>query len=218
MKIAATSQVTAIARGARECLKGLTRTEKRDAGKKKRGKKVTNNSDRERRVALHEAAHVVFAARVGATEVVFHGAQARNNRNYRALVQCNIPPDVPFTDYTFFLAAGVVAETVLSCDGLSGDGGASDYEAFLEGFLVLVNRGVFQVEHADVFWNEARRKVGTVFSYPDIRSPMAALADRVDRKLKEARNAASRTSQANMSELTEIPILLQLLNRDPKAL
>lgn len=164
-----------------------------------------------KQVAMHEAAHILHAARMGAKRVVIHGAQHRQGRGFDALTEpVYEEPPLQIVDSARYLAAGGVAERMLASAPAGDD--PVDFEDFVTRAMVA---GVAP-KLVQEFWNAARQDMESYFALPQVLPHMHALAARVEAKIKEANESPQRKVQCAISELTEIPLLLRLLDRHSK--
>jgi hypothetical protein len=164
-------------------------------------------------VAMHEAAHILHAARMGAKKVVIRGAQHSHGRGFPALTEPvyeEPPPQI--VDSARYLAAGGVAERMLASAPVGDD--PADFEDFVTRAIVA---GVAP-NLVQEFWNTARQDMESYFALPEVQPHMHALAARIEAKIKEANESPQRKVQCTISELAEIPFLLRLLDRHSKPL
>jgi hypothetical protein len=164
-----------------------------------------------KQVAMHEAAHILHAARMGAKKVVIHGAQHRHGRGFHAQTEpVYEEPPLQIVDSARYWAAGGVAERVLASAPAGDD--PVDFEDFVTRAIVA---GVAP-KLVQEFWNAARQDMESYFALPEVQPHMQELAARVEGKIKEANESPQRKVQCTISELAEIPILLRLLDRHAK--
>ena len=164
-----------------------------------------------KQVAMHEAAHILQAARMGAKKVLIYGAQRRHGRGFHALTEAVYEePPIQIVDSARYLAAGGVAEQMLASAPVGDD--PVDFEDFVTRAIVA---GVAP-KLVQEFWNAARQDMESYFSLPQVQPHMHALAARVEAKIKEANEFPQRKLQCTISELAEIPFLLRLLDRHSK--
>jgi len=165
-----------------------------------------------KQVAMHEAAHILQAARMGAKKVVIHGAQHSHGRGFHALTEpVYEEPPTQIVDSARYLAAGGAAERLLSSAPAGDD--PADFEDYVTRAIVA---GVAPNLLQEI-WNAARQDVESYFALPQVQPHMHALAARVEAKIKEANESPQRRVQCTMSELAEIPFLLRLLDRHSKS-
>jgi hypothetical protein len=170
-----------------------------------------NENTTAQQVAIHEAAHILYAARLGAKTVVIHGAQRRNGRGFKALVEPVYDRShIPIPDTALYLAAGGAATRVLA-SGPTGDDPV-DVEIFAESAL---NSGVPSA-FVSKLWGAARGVMGTYFALPEVQPLMNSLAINIEARIKEANESPMKKVPCAISELIEIPFLLQLLDRHSK--
>src|SRR5271170_5457598 len=159
-----------------------------------------------KQVAMHEAAHILHAARMGAKKVVIHGAQHSHGRGFHALTEpVYEEPPTQIVDSARYLAARGSAERLLS-SAPAGDAPA-DFEDYVTPAIVA---GVAPNLLQEI-WNAARQDVESYFALPQVQPHMHALAASVEAKIKEANESPQRKVQCTISELAEIPFLLRLL-------
>jgi hypothetical protein len=164
-----------------------------------------------KQVAMHEAAHILHAARMGAKKVVIHGAQHRHGRGFHAQTEpVYEEPPLQIVDSARYWAAGGVAERVLASAPAGDD--PVDFEDFVTRAIVA---GVAP-KLVQEFWNAARQDMESYFALPEVQPHMQELAARVEAKIKEANESPQRKVQCTISELAEMPILLRLLDRHAK--
>lgn len=164
-----------------------------------------------KQVAMHEAAHILYAARMGAKRLVIHGARHIQGRGFHALTEpVYEEPPLQIVDSARYLAAGGVAERMLASAPAGDD--PVDFEDFVTRAMVA---GVAP-KLVQEFWNAARQDMESYFALPQVLPHMHALAARVEAKIKEANESPQRKVQCAISELTEIPLLLRLLDRHSK--
>src|SRR5208282_6610724 len=164
-----------------------------------------------KQVAMHEAAHILHAARMGAKKVVIHGAQHSQGRGFHALTEpVYEEPLIQIVASARYLAAGGVAERMLTSAPVGDD--PADFEDFVTRAIVA---GVAP-KLVQEFWNTARQDMESYFALPEVQPHMHALAARVEAKIKEANESPRRRVQCEISELVGIPILLRLLDRHSK--
>ena len=160
---------------------------------------------------MHEAAHILQAARMGAKKVVIHGAQHSHGRGFHALTE-PVYEELPtqIVDSARYLAAGGAAERLLSSAPAGDD--PADFEDYVTRAIVA---GVAPNLVQEI-WNAARQDVESYFALPEVQPHMHALAACVEAKIKEANESPRRRAQCEISELAGIPILLRLLDRHSK--
>jgi hypothetical protein len=162
-------------------------------------------------VAMHEAAHILHAARMGAKKVVILGAQHGQGRGFHALTEpVYEEPPLQIVDSASYWAAGGAAERVLASAPAGDD--PVDFEDFVTRAIVA---GVAP-KLIQEFWNAARQDMESYFALPEVQPHMYALAARIEAKIKEANESPQRRVQCRIAELVEIPFLLRLLERHSK--
>jgi hypothetical protein len=160
---------------------------------------------------MHEAAHILQAARMGAKKVLIHGAQRRNGRGFDALTEpVYEEPPVQIVDSACYLAAGGAAERMLASAPTDDD--PVDFEEFVTRAIIA---GVAP-NRIQEFWNAARRAMESYFALPEVQTHMHTLATRVEAKIREANESPQRKVPCLIAELVEIPFLLRLLDRQSK--
>ena len=160
---------------------------------------------------MHEAAHILHAARMGAKKVLIHGAQRRNGRGFDALTEpIYEEPPVQIIDSACYLAAGGAAERILTSAPIDDE--PADFEDFVTRAIIA---GVAP-NRVQEFWNDARWAMEGYFALREVQPHMHALAARVEAKIREANESPQRKVLCMISELVEIPFLLRLLDRQSK--
>ena len=110
---------------------------------------------------MHEAAHILHAARMGAKRVVIHGAQHRQGRGFHALTEpVYEEPPLQIVDSARYLAAGGVAERMLASAPAGDD--PVDFEDFVNRAMVA---GVAP-KLVQEFWNAARQDMESYLLCP----------------------------------------------------
>jgi hypothetical protein len=90
---------------------------------------------RAKQIAMHEAAHILHAARMGAKKVVIYGAQCRHGRGFHALTEpVYQEPPIQIVDSARYLAAGGAAERMLASAPVGDD--PADFEDFVTRAIV----------------------------------------------------------------------------------
>jgi hypothetical protein len=164
-----------------------------------------------KQVAMHEAAHILQAARMGAKKMVIHGAQHSHGRGFHALTEpVYEEPPLQIVDSARYLTAGGVAERMLASAPVGDD--PADFEDFVTRAIVA---GVAP-NLVQEFWNTARHDMESYFALPEVQPHMHALAARIEAKIKEANESPQRRVQCTILELAEIPFLLRLFDRHSK--
>ena len=157
---------------------------------------------------MHEAGHILYATRLGAHDFVIHGTQRRNGRGFSALVEpIYEQPTIHIADSALYLSAGGAAARTLTSDSIGGD--SSD----LEDFITRASTAGVPPPMVLGLWTAAREVMEAYFTLPEVRSPMYGLAARVETKIDEANKSPERKTPCAVSELIELPLLLQLLDR-----
>jgi hypothetical protein len=175
------------------------------------------DNDMARQVAIHEAAHLLYAARAGAIKVIFHAAQEREGRKYEALIEPTYTTDpatnrnLNLLDTAKFLVSGGVAARLLGADTSGGDG--QDLANFVGTVQTIPE---FNPDLAVPMWEAVKTIVEKELSSPDVYPLLQTLADKVHLKLEQAKHTPTLRVMTSVSEFEEIPILLQLLDRNSK--
>jgi hypothetical protein len=170
------------------------------------------SADKSKQVAMHEAGHVLYAVRAGAVSVVFHGAKEIDGMKGRAFVQGIYGRPVGSVEVALYFAAGGIAGRVLASDPTSGD--RWDLVQFVKTVTAQSpNAPPGQIEQ---FWMLAQQQVEEHLAYPAVGPLMHALADRVELRIEDANQSPQLKVSCPASELIEIPVILQLLDGQPK--
>jgi hypothetical protein len=161
-----------------------------------------------KQVATHAAGHIVYAARMGAKRFVVRGAHRRDGTDYQASVE-PIFDGLVKTDpvaVAFYWAAGGVADHVLTG---KNDGASQDFPGFVEQARLIPK---FPLALCGPVWDTVCGEIAKQLTPPAVQTLMRTLAARVEGKIAEANKSPERKVACTISELVEVPRLLQLLD------